>query len=203
MFDATSAAGGLPVNAEDFDVYYFAPQKCFASDGGLWFALMSPRALERAAAIKATGRWMPAFLTSTSRSRTRAGTDVQHPGLGHHCAHGRAGRLVQRQRRARLTTARTARSSRILYEWAERDCLHPAIRPTRRYGRRSSGTVDFADEVDAAAVAKVLRANGDPGRRAVSQVGSATSCGWPCSRPSTRRRRRPHLEHRLVVEQTR
>ena len=62
MFDATSAAGGLPVNAEDFDVYYFAPQKCFASDGGLWFALMSPRALERAAAIKATGRWMPAFL---------------------------------------------------------------------------------------------------------------------------------------------
>ncbi len=62
LFDATSGAGGLAVDQAESDVYYFAPQKCFASDGGLWFALMSPKAIERAAEIKASGRYIPAFL---------------------------------------------------------------------------------------------------------------------------------------------
>src|ERR1700742_1654071 len=64
--DATSGAGGLPVKAEDFDVYYFAPQKSFASDGGLWLALMSPVALERVAEIGVSGRWVPEFLSLTT-----------------------------------------------------------------------------------------------------------------------------------------
>src|SRR5690606_14734032 len=63
LVDATSAAGGLPVSAEEFDVYYFAPQKCFASDGGLWIALMSPKALERAAEIAGSGRYIPEFFS--------------------------------------------------------------------------------------------------------------------------------------------
>src|SRR5204863_1657686 len=63
--DATSGAGGLPVKAEDFDVYYFAPQKSFASDGGLWIALMSPAALDRVAEIGGSGRWIPEFLSPT------------------------------------------------------------------------------------------------------------------------------------------
>ena len=58
----TSGAGGLDVDVRESDVYYFAPQKCFASDGGLWIALMSPAAIERAFQIKATGRFIPAFL---------------------------------------------------------------------------------------------------------------------------------------------
>ncbi|NHW87386.1 phosphoserine transaminase, partial [Escherichia coli] len=58
----TSGAGGLEVNVGETDVYYFAPQKCFGSDGGLWLALMSPAALERAAEVKASGRYIPAFL---------------------------------------------------------------------------------------------------------------------------------------------
>ena len=61
-FDATSAAGGLAVDPAQFDVYYFAPQKCFASDGGLWFALVSPAAVERIESLAASGRWVPAFL---------------------------------------------------------------------------------------------------------------------------------------------
>ena len=63
LVDATSAAGGLPVSAPEFDVYYFAPQKCFGSDGGLWLALMSPAALERAARIAASGRYIPGFFS--------------------------------------------------------------------------------------------------------------------------------------------
>ncbi|MCC5698233.1 aminotransferase class V-fold PLP-dependent enzyme, partial [Klebsiella pneumoniae] len=61
--DATSGAGGLPVNPADVDVYYFAPQKCFASDGGLWVAAMSPAAVERIGEIKESGRWVPEFLS--------------------------------------------------------------------------------------------------------------------------------------------
>ncbi|MGH3371463.1 MAG: phosphoserine transaminase, partial [Nocardioidaceae bacterium] len=61
LVDATSGAGGLPVDITEVDAYYFAPQKCFASDGGLWVAVMSPAALERAAQIAATDRWVPAF----------------------------------------------------------------------------------------------------------------------------------------------
>src|SRR5207342_2637283 len=61
LVDATSGAGGLPVDFSQVDTYYFAPQKCFASDGGLWIAVMSPAALERAAEISASGRWVPAF----------------------------------------------------------------------------------------------------------------------------------------------
>ncbi|MEI2642035.1 MAG: hypothetical protein V9G10_06795 [Candidatus Nanopelagicales bacterium] len=103
MFDATSAAGGLPVVAEDFDVYYFAPQKCFASDGGLWFALMSPRAL-------GTGRhdrcqWPLGAGVPGPVHRDRQlppGADLQHPGAGHDLPDGRAGRLVQRQRWAEV-----------------------------------------------------------------------------------------------------
>ena len=76
LVDATSGAGGLDVDPAEFDVYYFAPQKCFASDGGLWLALMSPAALDRVAEIAASGRYVPDFLStcrwpSTTRPRTR------------------------------------------------------------------------------------------------------------------------------------
>ena len=84
LIDATSGAGGLPVNSADADVYYFAPQKCFASDGGLWLALMSPAAQERIGEIAATDRWIPEFLSLTHRagqlaSRTRRTTRRRSP----------------------------------------------------------------------------------------------------------------------------
>ena len=161
MFDATSAAGGLPVNAEDFDVYYFAPQKCFASDGGLWFALMSPRALERAAAIKATGRWMPAFLDINIAIENSVQEQTYNtPALATIALMAEQVDWFNANGGLDWTTARTARSSGILYEWAERTAYTQPYVTDPSLRSAVVGTVDFADEVDAAAVAKVLRANG-------------------------------------------
>ncbi len=161
MFDATSAASGLPVAAEDFDVYYFAPQKCFASDGGLWFALMSPRALERAARIKAGGRWMPAFLDlSIAIDNSVQDQTYNTPALATIALMAEQVDWFNGNGGMAFTTARTAQSSGILYDWAERTeyttpyVTDPALRSA------VVGTIDFADGVDAAAVAKVLRANG-------------------------------------------
>jgi len=161
MFDATSAAGGLPVAAEDFDVYYFAPQKCFASDGGLWFALMSPKALERAATIKAAGRWMPAFLDlNIAIDNSRQEQTYNTPALATIALMAEQVDWFNGNGGLAWTTARTAQSSGILYDWAERtDYTSPYVADP---ALRSAvvGTVDFSDEVDAAEVAKVLRANG-------------------------------------------
>lgn len=160
MFDATSAAGGLPVVAEDFDVYYFAPQKCFASDGGLWFALMSPRALERAAAVKASGRWMPAFLDiNIAIDNSVQDQTYNTPALATIALMAEQVDWFNANGGLSWTTARTAQSSGILYDWALRTeytapyVADPALRSA------VVGTVDF-EGVDAAEVAKVLRANG-------------------------------------------
>ncbi|HQR78855.1 MAG TPA: phosphoserine transaminase [Actinomycetota bacterium] len=161
MFDATSAAGGLPVRAEDFDVYYFAPQKCFASDGGLWFALMSPRALQRAAAIKDSGRWMPAFLDiNIAIDNSRQEQTYNTPALATIALMAEQVDWFNAEGGLSWTVARTAESSQILYGWAERtEYTRPYVTDA---GYRSAvvGTIDFNDSVDAAAVAKVLRANG-------------------------------------------
>jgi len=161
MFDATSAAGGLPVAADDFDVYYFAPQKCFASDGGLWFALMSPRALERAATIKATDRWMPAFLDlNIAIDNSVQEQTYNTPALATIALMAEQVDWFNGNGGLVWTTARTAESSGILYDWAEQTeyttpyVTDPALRSP------VVGTIDFADGVDAAEVAKVLRANG-------------------------------------------
>jgi phosphoserine aminotransferase len=161
VFDATSAAGGLPVEAEDFDVYYFAPQKCFASDGGLWFALMSPRALERAAAIKATGRWMPAFLDiNIAIDNSVQEQTYNTPALATIALMAEQVDWFNANGGLKWTTERTAQSSGILYTWAENtDYTQPYVSDP---DMRSAvvGTVDFDESVDAVAVAKVLRANG-------------------------------------------
>ena len=82
--DATSGAGGLPVDITETDVYYFAPQKSFASDGGLWIGVFSPAALERAARIHASGRHIPEFFSlPTAIDNSLQEPDVQHPGAGH------------------------------------------------------------------------------------------------------------------------
>ena len=159
--DATSGAGGLPVRAGEFDVYYFAPQKCFASDGGLWIALLSPAALERIAEIDSSGRWVPEFLSlSTALDNSRQNQTYNTPAVATlllltdqiewMLAHGGLDWCV----------ARTADSSARLYSWAE--ATPYAIPFVADPAKRSLvvGTVDFAEEVDAAAVAKVLRANG-------------------------------------------
>jgi phosphoserine aminotransferase len=151
--DATSGAGGLPVNVADADVYYFAPQKCFASDGGLWIALMSPKALERVAHIAETDRWCPEFLSlPTAVYNTPAVASLL---------------LLDNQVEWMNTNggldwcvSRTADSSSRLYEWADASEFATPFVADPAQRSQVVGTIDFNDDVDAAAVAKTLRANG-------------------------------------------
>ncbi|MFC4013345.1 phosphoserine transaminase [Nonomuraea purpurea] len=160
LVDATSGAGGLPVDIAETDVYYFAPQKSFASDGGLWFAIMSPRALARVEEIAATGRYVPEFFSlpvaidNSAKDQTYNTPAVATLFL-------LADQLDWMNGNGGLawTTARTADSSQRLYGWAEKSSYAtPFAAPEFR--SQVVGTIDFSDDVDAAAVAKVLRANG-------------------------------------------
>jgi phosphoserine aminotransferase len=160
-FDATSGAGGLPVTADAFDVYYFAPQKCFASDGGLWFALMSPRAIERAAEIKASGRWIPAFLDlQTAIDNSRADQTYNTPALATVLLMAEQVDWFNANGGLAWCVARTKESSDHLYSWAESTSYATpyVVDPAKR--SQVIGTIDFDDAIDAAAIAKVLRANG-------------------------------------------
>ena len=161
MFDATSAAGGLPVVAEDFDVYYFAPQKCFASDGGLWFALMSPRALERAATISASGRWVPAFLDlGIAIDNSRQEQTYNTPALATIFLMAEQVDWFNANGGLKWAAGRSAASAENLYGWAEATAYTSPYVSDPALRSNVVGTVDFDDSVDAAQVAKVLRANG-------------------------------------------
>jgi phosphoserine aminotransferase len=161
LVDATSAAGGLAVDIGEVDVYYFAPQKCFASDGGLWFALMSPAALQRVSDIEASGRWVPEFLNlTTAITNSRQEQTYNTPALATLYLMAEQVDWFNENGGMAWTTARTADSAGRLYRWAE---AAPYATPyVSDPAKRSHviGTIDFSDDVDAAAVAKVLRSNG-------------------------------------------
>src|SRR3954468_2639669 len=159
--DATSGAGGLPVKAEDFDVYYFAPQKSFASDGGLWISLMSPAAVERIGEIGGGDRWIPEFLSlTTALDNSRKDQTYNTPAVATLFLLAEQIEWMNGQGGLEWTTARTKDSSSRLYEWAEKTSYTTPFVKDPELRSQVVGTVDFADEVDAAAVAKVLRANG-------------------------------------------
>jgi phosphoserine aminotransferase len=161
LIDATSGAGGLPLNAADADVYYFAPQKSFASDGGLWLALLSPAAQERIAEIAATGRWIPEFLSlTTALENSRKDQTYNTPAIATLV-------LLADQIEWMLAgggldgmVARTSASSRHLYGWAEASSFATPFVGDPAKRSLVVGTIDFDESVDAAAVAKALRANG-------------------------------------------
>ena len=161
LVDATSAAGGLPIDITQADAYYFAPQKNFASDGGLWFALMSPAAIDRAARIKESGRWIPDFLDlQTAIENSRLDQTYNTPALATLFLMAEQIDWLNANGGLSWATERTATSADNLYRWAE------ATSYTTPYvadpAKRSNvvGTIDFDDAIDAAAVAKILRANG-------------------------------------------
>ncbi|WP_017973138.1 phosphoserine transaminase [Actinopolyspora halophila] len=159
--DATSGAGGLPVNAENADVYYFAPQKSFASDGGLWLAAMSPAALERIGEIGSTDRWIPEFLSlTTALDNSRKDQTYNTPAVATLFLLADQIEWMLEQGGLDWCVQRTGESSRRLYSWAEAsEYASPFVAdPAKR--SQVVGTIDFADSVDAAAVAKALRANG-------------------------------------------
>jgi phosphoserine aminotransferase len=161
LIDATSGAGGLPVDVSQADAYYFAPQKSFAADGGLWLALLSPAAIERIEELQSTDRWIPESLSlATALDNSRKDQTYNTPAvatlflladqlewmLGLGGLHG--------------CVARTKASSDHLYGWAHDSAYATPFVADPAKRSLVVGTIDFADEVDAAAVAAILRANG-------------------------------------------
>ena len=161
LIDATSAAGGLDVDLAESDVYYFAPQKNFASDGGLWLGMFSPAALERAAQINATDRWIPDDLNlQTAIDNSKLNQTYTTPSLSTLVTLNAQIEWMNANGGLEFTTRRTAESAGRIYSWAE---ASPVATPfVARPEDRSNviATIDFDDSIDAAGIAKTLRANG-------------------------------------------
>lgn len=161
LIDATSAAGGVAVDVGQADVYYFAPQKNFASDGGLWLAAFSPAALARVDEIAATGRWVPDFFSlPTAIDNSRKNQTYNTPAVATLALLGNQIEWLNGNGGLSWADARTKDSSGRLYAWA--DSVAYATPYVTDPGARSQvvTTIDFTDDVDAAAVAKTLRTNG-------------------------------------------
>lgn len=159
--DATSGAGGLPVDMHNADVYYFSPQKCFASDGGLWLAAMSPAALDRIEKINASDRFIPAFLNlQTAVDNSRKNQTYNTPAVGTLLMLENQVEWMNANGGLDAMVERTTANSSALYEWAEKraETTPYVADPAKR--SLVVGTIDFDDSIDAAALAKVLRANG-------------------------------------------
>ena len=187
LVDATSAAGGIDFDVSETDVYYFAPQKNFASDGGLWFALMSPRAIERAGEIAATDRYIPEFLSlSAAIENSRLNQTLNTPALGTLLL--MEAQLEWMMSLGGLTAAgeHTKASSQMLYDWADsRSDVTPFVaHPEHR--SQVVVTLDLDDSLDATALTTALRANGivdtEPYRKlGRNQIRVATFVGVPHS----------------------
>ncbi|ULE35358.1 phosphoserine transaminase [Mycobacterium sp. IDR2000157661] len=159
--DATSAAGGLPVDIREADVYYFAPQKNFASDGGIWLAIMSPAALSRVEAIAGSGRWVPEFLSlPIAIDNSRKNQTYNTPAIGTLVLLAEQLDWMLGNGGLDWAVKRTADSSQRLYGWADASEFATPFVTDPQLRSQVVGTVDFSDDVDAAAVAKTLRANG-------------------------------------------
>jgi phosphoserine aminotransferase len=162
LIDATSGAGGLPVDVSEADVYYFAPQKAFGSDGGLWLALMSPAAIERIAELDGTaGRWQPESLSlSTALEQSRLDQTYNTPALATLLLLADQVEWMLARGGLQFCVDRTTASSEHLYGWAEKSEFATPFVTDPAHRSLVVGTIDFAAGVDAAAIAKTLRANG-------------------------------------------
>jgi len=160
LVDATSGAGGLRVDPNEFDVYYFAPQKCFAGDGGIWLALCSPAAVERIGRIAATGRWVPASLDlAIALEQSRLDQTYNTPALATVFLLAEQAEWMVANGGLEWCASRCDESADTIYGWAD---AHPLASPFVVPESRShvTATIDFDASVDALELAKVLRANG-------------------------------------------
>jgi phosphoserine aminotransferase len=161
LIDATSGAAGLPVDIAETDAYYFAPQKGFASDGGLWLAILSPRALRRVEEITASGRYIPSFLDlATAIDNSRKDQTVNTPAIATLFLMAEQIDWLLALGGLPGAVARTTDSSTRLYTWAEKSSYATPYVSEPSARSLVVGTIDFDESIDAAAVAKVLRANG-------------------------------------------
>ena len=161
VVDATSAAGGLMVNAKEFDTYYFAPQKSFASDGGLWIAIMSPAAIARVEKIKASGRWIPAFFDlSIAIENSRLDQTYNTPAVTTLMLLADQIEWMNTNGGLSFAAGRSEKSSNILYSWAERTSYTTPFVTNSEMRSKVVGTINFDDAIDATKIASALRANG-------------------------------------------
>ena len=161
VIDATSAAGGIDFDAAQADVYYFAPQKNLGSDGGLWFAAVSPAAIERIERIAASGRYIPEFLSlKNAVDNSRLNQTLNTPALTTLHLLDSQLRWILDNGGLTWAAARTSESSSVLYDWAEASSVATPFVTDPAHRSQVVVTIDFDDSIDAAAIAKTLRANG-------------------------------------------
>jgi phosphoserine aminotransferase len=170
LVDATSAAGGLDLDISQSDVYYFAPQKSFASDGGLWVAIMSPAAIARIEKIKASGRWVPAFFDlSIAVENSRLDQTYNTPALATLILLAEQIEWMNTNGGLKFAAGRSADSSSRLYNWAEKTSYTTPFVTDPAMRSKVVGTINFDESIDALEIAKILRANGivdtDPYRK--------------------------------------
>jgi phosphoserine aminotransferase len=161
LVDATSAAGGLMVDAKEFDTYYFAPQKSFASDGGLWIAIMSPAAIARAAKIKASGRWIPAFFNlEIAIENSRLDQTYNTPALVTLMLLAEQIEWMNSNGGLTFAAGRSEKSSNTLYSWAEKTSYTTPFVTDPAMRSKVVGTINFDDAIDATKISAALRENG-------------------------------------------
>lgn len=162
LIDATSAAGAMPVDLAQCDAYYFAPQKAFGSDGGLWLCVMSPAAIERVSELDgAEDRWQPAFLSlQIALENSRKEQTYNTPALATLILLAEQVEWMNENGGLDFSAGRSARSSEHLYGWADSSDFATPFVADPAHRSPVVGTVDFSDDVDAAAIATTLRANG-------------------------------------------
>ena len=161
LVDATSAAGGLDVDAKEFDTYYFAPQKSFASDGGLWLALMSPAAIARAEKIKASDRWIPTFFDlGIAIENSRLDQTYNTPALITLMLLDEQIKWMNTNGGLKFAAGRSADSASRLYGWAEKTSYTTPFVTDPAQRSKVVATINFDDAIDATKVAAALRANG-------------------------------------------
>ena len=161
LVDATSAAGGLMVDAKEFDTYYFAPQKSFASDGGLWIAIMSPAAIARAAKIKASGRWIPAFFDlEIAIENSRLDQTYNTPALVTLMLLAEQIEWMNSNGGLSFAAGRSEKSSSTLYSWAEKTSFTTPFVTDPAMRSKVVGTINFDDAIDATKISGALRENG-------------------------------------------
>jgi phosphoserine aminotransferase len=161
LVDATSAAGALPVSPSEFDAYYFAPQKVFGADGGLWLALLSPAALARIEQIAASGRYIPEFLSlKTAVENSVKDQTLNTPALSTLVLLATQVDWLLERGGLPWSQERTTRSGEILYSWAERSQFATPFVTDTAMRSPVVGTIDITGALSADAVADVLRENG-------------------------------------------
>ena len=159
--DATSAAGGLMFDSSQTDVYYFAPQKCLASDGGLWIAAVSPAAIERIERIAASDRWIPASLDlGIALDNSRKDQTYNTPALATIFLAVHQMEWINTYGGLGFSSGRSAASAEIMYGWAEASAYATPFVSDLALRSNVVATIDLDDSVDAIVVSKVLRANG-------------------------------------------